>query len=65
MSDQQQLSPQQRANVATAAYSLGPNGEPPTSAHNPAVVLIRYSRHRRRWVRCSIKSMLISGSSAT
>ncbi len=52
-------------NVTTAACSLVPNAEDPTSAGSRAVVLTWHPGHCNRCVRCSTNITLIGGSSAT
>ena len=51
--------------VTTAACSLGPNAEAATSSGSAAVVFRLQSGQRSLWVRCSLYTTAIGGSSAT
>jgi hypothetical protein len=53
------------ANVTNAAYNRHPNGEEPISCGNRALVRARQCRQRNWCERCSVKTTLIGGNSAT
>jgi hypothetical protein len=52
-------------NVTSAACNRGPNGETATCSGTQALVRARQCRQRNWCVRCSRKTTLIGGNSAT
>lgn len=51
--------------VTTAACRRTPNAEAPIPSNSAAAVLARQRGQRNRWLRCSVTSTAVGGSSAT